>query len=654
MINKMYALHPHIPAEIISKFENAYDLHIGPAKAKNIINLCFKSQDGVFKLTGSYLEEYDSERNLTDTFFLSPSGNRVSPFPSLEISENNMRKKGIYSTKSKSYNKILRILKSNASINPALQGLLTLFTSEAELIFNEVDKYFKNLKKKTSVIFSIEIDGLSIGRSPFYESIRAKAAEDYYKDFYTLDDKTVEGSDLVCSLCFERKEKLWGYVSIYNFYTAKTEFAPIAGGFRKERAHNNFPVCPDCAQKLKQLKPVVDQYFKYRFCGFDYLLIPEYVGGPSEKETMDLIIEIMVSQHAAQPGELLDIRLGSFTLGKRKTIVESNSDEVFDYLAETKNTAAYTMIFYSSPKGQAKFTLLSSIDNVFPSQFKEIFAAKEKAESHAIFKDMPGKKGEGNYDLIFRFDLLKEFLPTTSEPKGGSTKPKKGEKASPDDENSANVSVGLYSKAFLEMTRSIFKQEQVSYSFLLRRIIAVIRKIFANEKEADRGYPTKIITLKAFLTLKFLYYLRCIIPNRHKAQKEVNVNVLYEEFFAEHQDFFDTNAKKSVFMTGVLTQHLLDIQYVDRGATPFRTRLNGLKLNPALIKRIFTEAIEKLKQYNKNYYRKLQGDIAQLMITGGMEELSNDEISFIFTLGMALNQQFKNQDQEKTEDEDEE
>ena len=98
---------------------------------------------------------------------------------------------------------------------------------------------------------------------------------------------------------------------------------------------------------MKQLKPVVDQYFAFRFCGFDYLLIPEYIAGSSEEETMDLIVDIMVSQFAAEPGELLDTRLGSFTLGKRKKIVDSNSKEVFDYLAETKNTAAYTMLFYS-------------------------------------------------------------------------------------------------------------------------------------------------------------------------------------------------------------------------------------------------------------------------------------------------------------------
>jgi CRISPR-associated protein Csh1 len=74
-----------------------------------------------------------------------------------------------------------------------------------------------------------------------------------------------------------------------------------------------------------------------------------------------------------------------------------------------------------------------------------------------------------------------------------------------------------------------------------------------------------------------------------------------------------------------------------------------MKLNPALVNRIFTEAIEKLEQYDKNFYRELQSDIAKLMITGGLEDLSNDEISYFFTLGMTLNKQFKTKKPEETE-----
>lgn len=115
----------------------------------------------------------------------------------------------------------------------------------------------------------------------------------------------------------------------------------------------------------------------------------------------------------------------------------------------------------------------------------------------------------------------------------------------------------------------------------------------------------------------------------------------FADFFQEHQDFIDSGAKQCVFMTGVLTQLLINIQLSDKGSAPFRKRLNNMKLNQNLVYRIFTEAKEKLEQYGKNYYRELEADIAELMVKGGMEKLSNDEISFLFTLGMTLYKKFK-------------
>ena len=115
----------------------------------------------------------------------------------------------------------------------------------------------------------------------------------------------------------------------------------------------------------------------------------------------------------------------------------------------------------------------------------------------------------------------------------------------------------------------------------------------------------------------------------------------YAEFFEEHRDFFVSSAKQYVFLTGVLAQYLINIQMHDKGAAPFRKRLNSMKLDGNLIHRIFTEAREKLIQYDKNYYQDLEQRIADLMVKGGIEKLSNDEISFLFTLGMTMNKKFK-------------
>ena len=124
----------------------------------------------------------------------------------------------------------------------------------------------------------------------------------------------------------------------------------------------------------------------------------------------------------------------------------------------------------------------------------------------------------------------------------------------------------------------------------------------------------------------------------------------FKEFFEEHQDYFDTSAKQCIFMVGVLTQYLLNIQLRDKGSMPFRKRLNGLKLSKELVQRIYTEAIEKLNQYDKNYYKELEENIGVLFPEGEMDKLSNDEISFFFTLGMTLHKRFKVQKNENQED----
>lgn len=618
MINKMYTLYEHIPKEIISAFENEYDLEMRPKQNLKVITLNFLSNTGVYKLMDSKLADYDSEKNITDTFYRSASAMSVSPFLTLYISEEGMKENTSYSKESKDYKKVIRILKNNVQLNPSLQGLMSYFIDHDDHVFEILDQYLANTKKNP-YLMTISVDGKSIGQSQLFKSVRDNAAKEYYKDFHTLGDKVVTGRDMVCSLCLQQKEEIWGYVSIYNFYTSKTDFAPIAGGLKKELAHRNNPVCPECAAKLKKLRPVVDKYFHFTFCGFHYFLIPEVIGTSCNKETIDLILDIMVSQYNADPGAPLHLktRLGDFSIGERKKITDSYSKEVFDYLAETDNSASYTMLFYAI--NNAEFKILLTIEDVFPSQFREIFRAKHKSENHDIFMGLPGKDKNEVYNLEFRFDTIKEFLPIDDKIDGD------------------------FSKTFLETVRNIFMQKKISLSLMMQRIMAIVRRRFANDLNYD------LAIRKAFQTLKFMSYLGIINTSKYEYKQEVCMNGKYADFFSEHGDFFDSSAKQSVFMVGVLTQLLMNIQLHDKGAAPFRKRLNSLKLDQELIARIFTEAREKLEQYGKNYYKELEEDISELLIKGGMEKLSNDEISFFFTLGMTLYKKFKetnNQEQD--------
>lgn len=610
MIHKMLALYDFIPQEYIDKHNDEYGLVVESKPDWKVISMNFIRDGGAFILNDSTLSDYDSARNLSDYFYRNAPGNSVSPFPSIFITEVGFRSDREYSKDSKDYKNFLKTLKNSMSINDELKGLYYFFENSSEEVFSEIDKYL-GVGTKGSYVFTLSIDGLHIGRSPLFEKIRAQAAEEFYSDFYTLNNKKITGRNMTCSMCNTLRDELWGFVSIYNFYTSKTELAPIAGGLKKELAHNNYPVCPQCAAKLRKLRPIVDKYFGFRFCGFNYLLLPEVIFDKVNNNPMKQIVDIMVAQYGAEAGSILNLesRLGEFSIGQRRNLVDNYNKEVFDYLAEMNNYASFTMLFFA--KSNQEFKILLTIEDVFPSQFKAIFKAIDEAEAHDIFQKLPGKDPGEHYDLKFRFNLVKEFFPI-------------------DDKIEGN-----FSKTFLELTRSIFTQKPVSYSFILHRVANIISRRFAN------GSNFELATRKAFLMLKFFSSLGIINQNNEYTNKEVNVTDKYAVFFEEHRDFFGSSAKQYVFLTGVLAQYLINIQMHDKGAAPFRKRLNSMKLDSNLVHRIFTEAREKLIQYDKNYYQELEQEIADLMVKGGIEKLSNDEISFLFTLGMTLNKKFK-------------
>lgn len=123
-------------------------------------------------------------------------------------------------------------------------------------------------------------------------------------------------------------------------------------------------------------------------------------------------------------------------------------------------------------------------------------------------------------------------------------------------------------------------------------------------------------------------------------EKEIKERV--ELFFNKFSNFFNSNLKKAIFLEGVLTQYLLNIQYQERKSTPFRVKLKGLKLDEKQIKKLLPEIQNKLEEYGKNYYRDLESIISNYFVLSGNDwSLTNNEISFYFTLGMNLSNLFK-------------
>jgi len=217
---------------------------------------------------------------------------------------------------------------------------------------------------------------------------------------------------------------------------------------------------------------------------------------------------------------------------------------------------------------------------------------------------------------------------------------------------------------FLDIVSKVFTGRPIDYYFLLGFIMRRIRDDFAED------IPTKTSTLKGFMLINFLNNLDLL---RYEDGKEAYMEKKYDllgldtkdeiyqrtnSFFSEFSDFFDDDAKKAVFLEGVLTQFLLNIQYSERKATPFRTKLKGLKLDEREVKKLLPEIQNKLEEYGKNYYKPLERIISGYFISAGDDwKLTNDEINFYFVLGMNLSHLFKSKKDDESEyigDEDDE
>jgi CRISPR-associated protein Csh1 len=215
-----------------------------------------------------------------------------------------------------------------------------------------------------------------------------------------------------------------------------------------------------------------------------------------------------------------------------------------------------------------------------------------------------------------------------------------------------------FDKTFLEIVNKTFVGDQIDYYLLMDFIMRRVRDAFIE------GYPTNIATLNGFLLLHYLKELNLLrgykeemreMDERGGLKSIENLEGLpmgqkSEKFFEANKSFFTSDAKKATFLEGVLAQKLLNIQWMDKKATPFRTKLHGLKMNQALIKRLFPEIQNKLEEYGKNYYRDLESIIAQHFILAGETwNETDDELSFYFVLGMDMQKLFKNEkeDEEK-------
>jgi CRISPR-associated protein Csh1 len=585
MINKIKIL-----GEYVKKNEgdnNPLNLNL-TLQTANVIILDMILNKGLCEYKGVDTIEFEQLKNHLILYKNAP-GQTKSPFPTYSVFYDKNADKCKENIK-KSYNKFVITLKNNSEINSDLKPVFELLQKKdiQDTLLKEI---FQFLNPELSNLFTIRINNQLIGDSPFFKGIKDDFLKSSDNDLFNKYNTKSIGNKEKCYICGLISEKLYGFCDTFKFYSAN-ESAYIAGGFKREKTWKNYPVCPTCANYLKLGRERLNINLNRYFYGNKYLLIPSLTidKGDFYQNIQDI------------EEDFKDLSLKKEQESNQQLRNEMEED-VFSCLAEQKDQATFTFFFYK--ESNSEFKILQEAEDILPSRFRKIINAKKKVEDFDEFKNLKGLYKKGDYhNLSFNFGIIKTFFPSD------------------------------YNNDFLDITTKIFKGQRISKSFILHQISEHLAKGFRNEK---LYYDIE----KAMIFLKFLFELK-LIENK-KGKMEVKMENKYEDYFRKHPEFYDADWKKAVFLTGVLAQNVMDIQYRERKARPFRSRLNGLKLDQRAIKRLLPESIEKLEQYKSNYYRDLEEAISELMESGEpeMKMQSVDEISFYFAMGMNLNKQFK-------------
>ncbi len=530
---------------------------------------------------------------------------------------------------------IRSFLKDNAAILPAdgklflenldqsinlrkediLTDLISLTGESMEVLSDE-----KAIKDGGILTLAFEKDNqiISIGDMEIFRNTINQQEKLAFKSYYYSKTRNEEcrGFDTPCYICKQRKPEVWGLVGTFKSYTIDKP-GMVSGGFDQEAAWKNYPVCPGCMIILERGKKFLEENLRYQFCGFYYFIIPQL--SLDDKQILSGVLHRLQNM----PG---------FTLAEKEAArIERAEEKIIKELAQEKNFINFNFLFFKEEQSGAVFNILLYLQEIAPTRLKRLIEAKsivdnEEDKKYQAFSPVKLKNDkEVNFD--FRFALIRNFFPGK----------KKGEKLQT--ENKEKIG---FDKDFLSIIEHIFIGHKIAFELLLRRFMSRIRMEFLND---DRPYH--FTTLNAYKIVLYIDLLKLLKRRTFKMVNTTQTDYL-AVFFTEHP-IFDDDTKKAVFLEGVLAEKLLNIQYRERNSKPFRARLNGLKIDEKVARRLLPEMINKLEEYDKNYYKELEQGIASYMLNASFSAYPVDELSFYFTLGMSLANKVlaKNKEEEK-------
>jgi CRISPR-associated protein Csh1 len=492
-----------------------------------------------------------------------------------------------------------------------------------EKLQNELKSKYESLgDKKSNAVLSVRIaekdeNFLPIGEFDYF---RAKALEGIKERWWDINGGS-KSDNGVCCVC-NSEGTVFGYAFPFNFYTVNNpKFAP---DFDQGKSWENIPVCENCALKLELSKNYLESGIQARFSflnrnealsGIDYFVIPSFpIGVPNE----DLMKRI----------ELSDVQSNNSFL-KAERFYEGNEDDYPFYL---------TFLFIE--ESDKSWEIQKYIEDIAPSNIRD--SQQKIGQKYSdIYDDLNPLPHQTENESVKQLrNLIIRTLPQPDRDDGSGDKQ-------------------AFLNELLFLTENVLKREGVEFDHLLNIFVPEALSRFRN----NEYYQQYVV--RTFLFLEFLKSIESVTgydtmydncEELVEALENVD-NETLEDFFSsdKYGEAFGSSEKRAVFLEGVLAQHLMDQQMHERDSNdaPFRKKLANLRLDEKKAKRLLPQIRNHMEIYSdmsdNNYstYGELWEATSKYFLNAEENgwNISDDEIRYYFTLGLSLNQVFKNNSQ---------
>lgn len=385
----------------------------------------------------------------------------------------------------------------------------------------------------------------------------------------------------VCSVC-GRSATVYGNVSLLACYNLDKP-GSIAGGFRRQRADRNFPVCGDCALALADAVVFAETHLTSFMAGQTYMVLP-YSNAPGVREEL---------------AQTLHRHPDRFHLGQAHDLVADELDLV-DELRGRGDQLALHLVFFAAKN--AAWRIRAEVQQLLPSRLHALQEASRQIEQA---EDLAAVYKAEIRHLHIGANSFRSFA-------GG------------DD--------GL--RAWLT---ALFRQETIDYRHFFHHLVDKLVAV-------GRSEPQRLTwtTREAWGLYRYARLTGLIIPpiamEAAKVQDAIP-NSPFGRYVQGHQDFFRRPELVVAFLSGCYAAQVASVQRQVRGAAPFTKKFMGRLLNRALLQRLYREGHGKLAQYDKLGYviTGLDPDLAAAWVSCGADwAISDEETTFAFTLGYSL------------------